>query len=121
MTITLKNTPPSINRFAGRANVHEYREEKERWTKAVYLTAKAAKTRPRTPYQRAAVEITYFFPNRNRRDPDNFAGKFLLDGLTMAGVIADDDFRHIRLSVAGEYDKHNPRTVIRVTGIGAEV
>ena len=100
--------------------MYEYRAEKERWTQAVYLAAKASKTRPRTPYQRAEVEITYYFHNRNRRDPDNFAGKFLLDGLTMAGVIADDDFRHIRLSVAGEYDRQNPRTVIRVTGIGAE-
>lgn len=117
MTITIKGTPPSINRFAGRQNVYEYRAEKERWTAAVYYTAKSNKTKPKHPYQRANVEITYYFQNRNRRDPDNFAGKFLLDGLTKAGIIVDDDFRHIRLSIAGEYDKERPRTVIRVTGM----
>ena len=115
MTITLKGTPPSLNRFAGRQNAWEYRSAKDTWTAAVYYAVRGCKQRPAKPYQRASVEITYYFPTRGRRDPDNYSGKFLLDGLTRAGVIADDDFRHIRLTVAGECDKERPRTVVRVT------
>ena len=43
------------------------------------------------------VIITYHFPDRRRRDPDNYSGKFLLDGLTKAKAIVDDSFDHISL------------------------
>lgn len=115
MTITLKGVPPSLNKFAGRQNAWEYRSEKDRWTAAVYYSARAERSKPKAPYKRATVEITYFFPTKNRHDADNYSGKFLLDGLTKARIIQDDDFKHIRLTVAGEYDKERPHTVIRVT------
>lgn len=115
MRITLKGVPPSLNRFAGRQNTWEYRAEKGRWTRAVYYAALASKERPREPLPFAAVEIVYFFPDRRRHDADNYCGKFVLDGLTKAKIITDDDFAHIRLMVVGRYDKANPRTEIRVT------
>lgn len=114
MTITLKGVPPSLNRYAGRGNTWDYRTAKARWTQSVTLLARTAKGRPKAPWAFAEVEITYFFPTRSRRDADNYCGKFLLDGLTKARVIVDDDFKHIRLTVRGECDKDNPRTVIRV-------
>ena len=117
ITIVLKGVPPSLNRTAGRKNVWEYRQTKQQWTNTVYYTCKACKDRPAAPFEKARVEITYYFPTRVRHDSDNYAGKFLLDGLTMAGVIADDDFKHISLTLAGAYDKENPRTEIKVTEI----
>ena len=69
---------------------------------------------PPQPYLKARVTITYYFPTAMRHDADNYAGKFLLDGLTKAGVIVDDDLAHIRTHIAGDYDKREPRTVITV-------
>ena len=112
MKIVLKGGPPSLNRFAGRENVWSYRQEKARWTQAVRIMS--LKDRPKMPYEFAEVRIKYYFPTNARHDADNYAGKFLLDGLTKAGIIVDDDFKHIRLSASGEYDRENPRTVIEV-------
>ena len=115
MTITLKGCPPSINQFAGRENPWDYRRTKQYWTTLVWATCLNNKERPTTPYESADVSIRYFFPTKTRHDADNYAGKFLLDGLTKAGVIIDDDMSHIRLHIAGGYDKQNPRTEITVT------
>ena len=114
MKIVLKGCPPSLNRFAGRENSWEYRKEKARWTQAVRIMC--LQDRPREPFPFAEVEIMYYFPTRARHDADNYSGKFLLDGLTKAGVIIDDDMRHIRLTVAGGYDRENPRTEITIEG-----
>lgn len=112
MKIVIPEIPPSLNRFAGRKNVYEYRDEKDRWKAMVAWLAKAQ--RPEKPYEQATVRITYFFPDSRRRDPDNYAGKMLLDGLTAAGVIADDSFSCIRLVLDGEVDRENPRTEVEV-------
>lgn len=112
--ITLKGCPPSLNRFAGRENSWEYRRAKADWTERVIYSVRALRDRPRDPYQLADVELHYYFPTRSRHDADNYAGKLLLDGLTRAGVIVDDDMSHIRLHIAGSYDKREPRTVITV-------
>lgn len=114
MTITLKGNPPSLNRFAGRENSWEYRNAKKLWTEAVCWACKPY--RPPKPPDRAEVTITYYFPTQARHDADNYCGKFLLDGLTKAGIIADDDMKHITLTVRGKYDKVDPRTEIEVKG-----
>ena len=117
MRITLRGCPPSLNQFVGKATGNEYRAAKSQWTRTVYYLAKASKDRPAEPYKLADVEIMYFFPDRRRRDPDNYCGKLMLDGLTKAGVIVDDDMAHIRLHIGGGYDKKQPRTVITVKEI----
>lgn len=114
MRITLKGCPPSLNQFAGRENVWKYRKAKTDWTNAVIWQCKASKDRPARPYPLADVVIMYYFPTKTRHDADNYAGKFLLDGLTRAGVIVDDDLDHIHLHIAGRVDRLNPRTVITV-------
>lgn len=114
MIVTVKGVPPSLNAFAGRNNVWDYRKTKQKWTWAVKSACMASKNRPKKPWEKAVVDITYFFPDKRRRDPDNFSGKFLLDGLTKAGVIVDDDLNHISVIIQGEYDKANPRTQIMI-------
>lgn len=111
MRYIIHEIPPSLNRFAGRKNCWEYRKAKGYWTQ---LVKSACKQKPKTPYRKARVTISYYFDSNRRRDPDNYAGKFLLDGLTAAGVIADDSFGNIELALRGEVDKRNPRTEIEV-------
>lgn len=115
MKITLKGTPPSLNKFMGRKSEWDYRTEKTNWTRAVLYAAKTAKDRPAQPLEKAEVRIDYFFRTAVRHDADNYCGKFLLDGLTKAKVIMDDDFEHISLEVRGHIDKKNQRTEITVT------
>lgn len=115
MRIELKGTPPSLNKFAGRENTWEYREAKNEWTMKVW--AMSFPQRPKVPYEKALVKITYYFPTAARHDADNYAGKFLLDGLTKAKIIVDDDLKHIATVIRGEVDRKNPRTVIEVTEI----
>lgn len=117
MTITIKGVPPSLNRYLGKENGAAYREAKAQWTRAVFFTVRASKERPAQPFQKADVHILYYFPDRRRRDPDNYCGKLLLDGLVKARAIADDSMQHIRLHIAGDCDSRNPRTVITITEV----
>ena len=108
--IIIPQIPPSLNKYAGRKNVWEYRQDKQYWKEQVCLHSK----RPKAPYEKAIVIITYFFGSKRRHDPDNYNGKMLLDGLTEAGIIIDDSFDCIGLTIKGGYDKENPRTEIQV-------
>ena len=114
--IVLNGIPPSLNVTAGRGNVWEYRKKKAEWTERVYFACKVLKRKEQPPFEKARVTITYYFGDRRRHDADNYAGKYLLDGLTKAGVIVDDDLKHITTTIVGEYDKANPRTEILVEG-----
>lgn len=109
--IVIPEILPSDNRFKGRRNVWEYRQEKKRWLEMVCWLCKKHKA----ALDRAEVRITYYFPTRHRRDPDNYSGKFILDGLTEAGVIKDDSFECIKLVLVGDYDKADPRTEVEIT------
>lgn len=66
------------------------------------------------------VTVTCRWVERDsRRDLDNvaFGMKFVLDGLVEAGVIGDDDQRHVG-GISSEFsiDGKNPRVVISITG-----
>lgn len=91
-----------------------YQEEKTKWE---WLVRAAVKNKLKKPIEKAIVNITYYFPDKRRRDPDNYSGKFLLDGLTKAGIIKDDSFNNIDLILTGRVDRDNPRTVITVNEI----
>lgn len=112
MKYVIDRIPPSNNRYIGRTNFRDYQKVKKEWAELICCTCRP---RPEKPIPRAVVKLTYFFPTRGRRDPDNYSGKMILDGLTAAGIIEDDSFGHIELILRGGYDKDNPRTEIEVT------
>ena len=103
--------PPSDNQFKGRENVWQYRAMKKEWeTYVLYY----CRPRPKDPIKKSVVTITYYFKDRRRRDPDNYSGKFLLDGLVKAGILIDDSFFCIDLRLKAEIDKKNPRTEVEI-------
>ena len=94
---------------------HAYSDEKKRWHR---LIRSAIVEMPEKPFDKAEVEIIYYFKDKRRHDPDNYSGKFIMDGLVQEGILADDSFAVIEnLKLVGKYDKSNPRTVIVVTGV----
>ena len=104
--------PPSLNEFLGRENTWQYRELKQSWKNLIALYCRP---RPDVPVEYAEVTLNYFFPTNIRRDPDNYSGKMLLDGLVSARIIKDDDFKHIRLILLSSgKDAKKPRVEITV-------
>ena len=108
---TIPDIPPSLNKFAGRENVWAYRADKKQWQA---LCAVYCRPKPSEPIKKCVVRITYFFRTRQRHDPDNYSGKFILDGLREAGIIEDDSFSNVELQLCGSYDKENPRKEIMI-------
>lgn len=112
LQITVHNIPPSNNKFMGNSHsFHEYRNLKEEWH---WLIRAAIRERPLVPLNKATVTITYYFPDRRRRDPDNYSGKFILDPLVREGILKDDSFSVIDLALRAEIDKARPRTEIEI-------
>lgn len=120
--LIINDIPPSNNKFMGRGTRYvqsiQYQEEKQKWEWLVLAAVKKAKVikgvRLALPFAHAEVKITYYFKDKRRRDPDNYSGKFLLDGLVRAGIIKDDSFSNIDLILKGNVDKENPRTEIEI-------
>lgn len=109
MTYTIPYIPPSMNKYKGRSNIWEWRKDKTEWEQLVKLFCRPA---PKEPVSKCVLIITYYFKSRQRRDPNNYDGQFITDGLVKSGIIVDDDFKHIELVLRGGYDKKNPRTEI---------
>ncbi|MBW2672148.1 MAG: RusA family crossover junction endodeoxyribonuclease [Deltaproteobacteria bacterium] len=66
--------------------------------------------------ERAEVRLVYYFKDQRRRDPDNYAGKFILDGLRKAGIISDDNAGVLRLPQPEfRVDRQAPRTEVWIT------
>ena len=66
-------------------------------------------------FTRAEVRIVYYFRDNRRRDPDNYSGKFLIDSLRHAGILADDDAKSISLPQPEfRVDSKAPRTEIEL-------
>lgn len=114
---TIPAIPPSNNEFIGRNARFDYRKIKEQWE---LLIRASCRPKPDKPLEHSMVTLHYYFPNHIRRDPDNYSGKMVLDGLTRAGIIADDSFKHIELRLMASYDKKKPRLEIMVEEINKE-
>jgi len=109
---TFEGIPPSNNKYIGRNAVWEYRKVKAYWEQ---LIACKCGNKPPEPLECVEITIDYYFSDRRRRDPDNYSGKMILDGLRKAGVIADDSFDNIpSIHYNQHHDKNKPRTVVTV-------
>ena len=102
MKYIIDEIPPSNNKFIGRTNKWEYQEKKKHWAQLINLKCRP---KPEKTFDKTTVKITYYFRTKIRHDPDNYSGKFILDGLVKAGIIADDSFNNINLILSGKYDK----------------
>lgn len=104
------HVPPSNNQFIGRTNFREYQAQKKTWAMLVKVYCKPA---PKKPIAHSVVTLAYCFGDNRRRDPDNYSGKMILDGLVKAGIIEDDSFGKIEL-VLRRVDGEDKRTEITV-------
>ncbi len=117
MRIVINEIPPTNNKYMGNShNFNDYRREKERWHLLIKCALNKAE-KPKTPIEKAVVNITYYFKDKRRRDPDNYSGKMLLDPLVREGVLKDDSFKNVTLVLAAGYDKNEPRTEIDIEGV----
>lgn len=98
---TIPDIPPSNNRFIGRENRWEYHQIKKQWARLIMA---CCQPKPPKPLEHAVVLLEYHFPDNRRRDPDNYSGKMILDGLTAAGIIKDDSFQCIDLHLEAVND-----------------
>lgn len=97
--------PPSNNKYLGngtKGTNFKYQYEKKQWAELIEYTC-----RPKPPYPiaRARVTLHYYFKDHRRRDPDNYSGKFILDGLVKAKILQDDSFGIIDLILKADVDK----------------
>lgn len=116
MIIEIPGRLPGFNEIIDAAklrkrNYQAYSVMKDRHTtKIAWLAKKMPK------YEKVALVITWYEPNQ-KRDPDNImAGqKFILDGLVQAGVIPNDNQRHIH-GILHKFgvDKDNPRIEVEI-------
>lgn len=95
-------------------NYHQYQREKEHWH---WLIKCAIKERPKKPFEKAIIHITYYFKDKRSRDPDNYSGKMLLDPLVREGILIDDSFSVVTLVLQAGYDKNEPRTEIEIRSV----
>ena len=110
--ITIPEIPPSNNKYMGRNKKWEYQTVKKQWD---MLMRANMHDFPKEALSNAEVHIHYVFGDRKRRDPDNYAGKMILDPLVKYGIIQDDCFGCIDLRITAEYIKGRNETQITVT------
>ncbi len=113
MKLKIPGRLPGFNDIidAAKRNLHEYARIKETYTAMVAWLAKKL-----PPYEKVALVITWYEPDR-RRDPDNImAGqKFILDGLVAAGTIPNDSQKHIKGIVHRfRVDSKDPRVEVEI-------
>lgn len=99
---------------SGKGKYQPYAQMKETYTN---MAAWLAKRLPK--FEKVALIITWYEPNRHR-DPDNImAGqKFILDGLVVAGTIPNDNQRHIQGIIHRfAVDRKNPRIEVEIVDI----
>lgn len=109
--------PKSLNEIIRMKRILIYLYYKE-CEKDVFYLIKAEKGRPREPFKKANMIITYIFPDKRARDFDNLIGgsKGFVDGIRKAKVIEDDSWQKLKMEFNGILgDK--PRTLIHLKEI----
>ena len=95
---SINDTPPSLNKIKGQPFGYVSRIKKE-WSNILYVYSYNAGWRPaekKGHYRNARIVLR--FPDKKRRDLDNFL-KVLLDSLSLADLIFDDDVVHLNYTL----------------------
>lgn len=119
--LEIDDIPPSNNQYMGnQRNYNLYRNKKNEW-KLIVRNALPYKL-PDEPLKSAVVSIHYVFPDRRRRDMDNYSGKFLLDPLVEYGILADDNYTVLNeLIISAEYKAKVKKTIIDIWNLDEKV
>ena len=115
--IEIPYLPKSLNEIVRMKNILRHLYYKECEKDAFYLI-KAEKDRPREPFKKANMIITFVFPDRKSRDIDNYVGgsKGFIDGIKKARAIEDDSWQKLKMEFTGILgDK--PKTLIHLQEI----
>ena len=98
-TFRIDAVPPSLNQWSRQARMaaHRLKTEYGHWVAVAVHQARRRGTWDGQPFPQARCVLRYHFASAARRDPDNYAGKFLLDALVAGGVLQDDDWAHCTL------------------------
>ncbi|MCR8633463.1 hypothetical protein [Paenibacillus radicis (ex Xue et al. 2023)] len=108
IVLKINSIPPSLN-VIERMYRFKRQKAKDEWESLVGWEAKLQKIIPNQAIQKCKVRLIYHFIDNRGRDPDNYNGKWTLDGLRKIGIIANDTFKHVDLkAVLGEVDRKNP-------------
>lgn len=122
VTITVDETPPSLNDVVGQGHWRRYYAIKKRW-QLMLLTQLASVDFPRELHQ-VLVEGVVTFPTRQKHDQGNYrfvVEKALGDALQAGGYLEDDDWSHYEFgNLQAEYEKGVRRTRLTLFPILAE-
>lgn len=69
------------------------------------------------PWGACSVKAVFYHKQDRRRDPDNYTGslKAAYDGVVDAGLVTDDDYKHMqREQPCFNIDKTNPRVELEI-------
>ena len=104
---------PSMNQFLGKMQNHTmYRTCKKQWSK--WIALHTIGNRPPFPIDQAKIHVEYYFKDNRKRDPDNYTPKLILDPLQESGIIRDDSFQSIELSISAKFktEKEGVRIIV---------
>lgn len=106
--LVVPHLPRSLNEV--KSHFRHRTDENKRWH--MLIATYALQCRTKAVVGPVAVSVTFFWKDRNRRDPDNFV-KSLLDGLTRSGLIEDDGPPVlVSLTLASKWDPVAPRVEV---------
>jgi Holliday junction resolvase RusA-like endonuclease len=110
--ICIPELPPSLNEWS-----RQHWSERDRRVEEMTENLTGLRRAFRIPrVERPRVQLVYYFATRRHRDPDNYAGKFLLDGLRHSGIIADDCDGVLQATIPEfKVDRERARTEIIIT------
>lgn len=104
------------------ANSHYFTRSKVRREQREEMIAYVLEQgRPKTPFNKAHITITWYAKDKRKRDVDNLlsAMKGSIDGLVEAGVLVDDSAQHLSYSLY--YQSGNDVTENKTTILVVEI
>lgn len=109
----INDIPPSNNAYLGQTGTNwKYSKIKKQFA---LLVKGAIHERPAKPIERCKIRIHYIFPDRRRRDLDNYSGKILIDPLIESGIILDDNHSVVtELTLSAEVRKKERKSIITI-------